>query len=401
MKVKSVQTLSLLTLVALGSILAGCSNESDPELDQSFFTRIYDNDKFNASYFPIDIKQTSDKGYLILGRRRLDESNFTGVYLLKVDALGNFASETEVPEDFVNPVGPLMVSGSSFYFFSMTTVGLQTQLVEVSEAGELGTVVDVGGSYPAAAAQDGSNFLLLNYDNGSKESVMSVVSPSGAVLASKGFTIGAGDAVEEPIINHFLRTGKQLPFLVGKSPSGLYYFNGFYNYTLSLVFTDLNEDDPQGVIQGQQENGGLSYIIPTSGGKYAVSKFNFGDNYLIPAATLNTSGVSSSTDLAGNYLPELVPDAPVKILKAIVEGQELVIYASNTRSRQIALYAYTTSDGKLAGSRYLGFSNPFEVAALMTTQDNGLIVCGTTYLAGRFPRICLFKLPAEELAKSF
>jgi hypothetical protein len=387
-------------ILAFAVFLFACSNESDPIADQSYFTRIYDNDKFNASYFPIDIKQTTDKGYLILGGRRIDESNFTGIYLLRVDAFGNFISEIEV-EDLVNPVGPLLSSNGKFYFFSMTSVGLQTQLVELSETGEVGNIIDVGGSYPAAAAQDGANFLLLNYDIGSKESVMSVVNPSGGILSTKGFTIGAGDAVEEPIITHFLRTGKQLPFQVGKTASGLYFFNGFYNYTLSLVFTDLNQDNPQGVIQGQQDKGGLSYVIPTTGGKYAAAKFNFGDNYLMPAVTLNTSGVSSSTDLVGNYLPELVPDAQVKIMMANIDGQEQVLYASNTRSRQIALFSYSPSDGKLLGSRYLGFSNPFEVAAMITTEDKGLIICGTTYLAGRFPRICLFKLSAEELAKSF
>ncbi|MFZ6002142.1 MAG: hypothetical protein ACOYW3_16635, partial [Bacteroidota bacterium] len=297
---------SYLFLSAALLFASSCTEESDPVLDESIFTRIYDNNKFNTSYSPIDIKQTSDKGYLILGSRRLAESNFSGIYLLKVDAQGAVVSEQELDEAMVNPVGPLLVSGDKFYFFCMTTVSLQTQLAEVSQSGELGTVKDVGGSYPAAAAADGANFILLNYDHEAKESVVSVINPAGSVLASQGFTIGAGDAVEEPIIDHFLRTGKQLPFLVGKSGS-LYYFNGFYNYTLSLVFTNLNSDTPQGVVQGQQDKGGLSSVMPLSGGKFAAARFNFGDNYLLPSVSLSSSGVSSSIDLVGNYLPELVP----------------------------------------------------------------------------------------------
>ncbi len=58
-----------------------------------------------------------------------------------------------------------------------------------------------------------------------------------------------------------------------------------------------------------------------------------------------------------------------------------------------------TPDG--LGSRYLGFSNPYEIAAMTTTSDGGLAVCGITYVAGRFPRICLFKISGAELAKSF
>ena len=389
-----------LILFVILTLLASCSNESDPVADKSNFTKIYDNNKFSASFYPIDMKQTPDGGYLILGGMRLEDSNFSGVYVMKVDEFGTFVTDKEMESDFVNPVG-LLESNSKYYFFAMTPVGLQTQLFEVSESAEVSSPIDVGGSYPSAAAQDGTNFILLNYDNENKESVISVVTPTGQVSKSKGFSIGAGDSVEEPIINHFLRTGRQLPFQVGKNASGQYYFNGFYNYTISLVFTDLAADEPQGVIQGQQDDGGLSQVLSLSGNQYATSRFNFGDNYFLPKTTLNANGVTSSIDLGGNSLPELTPNAPVKIIKAIIAGKEQLIYASNTKSGQIALYAYDQTTGEFVGSHYLGFSNPFDLASLIVTADGGLAVCGTTFVAGRFPRICLFKLSAEEFSKAF
>jgi len=306
----------LLLFIALIAFVA-CSNDSDPAADKSNFTKIYDNNKFSASYYPIDMKQTPDGGYLILGGMRLEDSDFSGVYIMKVDESGTFISDKELESDFVDPVG-LLESNSKYYFFAMTPVGLQTQLFEVDDSGETNTPMIVGGSYPSAVAQDGNNFILLSYDNGNKESVVSVVTPAGQVSKSKGFSIGAGDAVEEPIINHFLRTGRQLPFQVGKTTSGQYFFNGFYNYTISLVFTDLTADEPQGVVQGQQANGGLSQVFPLSGGKFATSRFNFGDNYFLPNVSLNANGVTSSTDLGGNTVPELMPNAPVKIIKATI-----------------------------------------------------------------------------------
>lgn len=390
----------LLALATITLLFIGCSNDSDPAADKASFTRIYDNNKYNASYFPIDVKQTPDGGYIILGGRRIEDSNFSGIYLMKVDEFGGFISEQEVDENFVNPIGPLLESGGNYFFFCMSSVGLQTQLFQVDAEAALSNPVSIGGSYPAAAAIDGNNFLLLSYDNFNKASVVSVVTPTGSITQSKSFSIGAGDAVEEPIINHFLRTGKQIPFLVGKAGTQ-YYFNGFFNYTLSLCFTNLVADDPQGIVQGQQDDGGVSQVMPLDGGKFALTRFNFGDNYLIPNVTLNTSGISSSTDLGGNPFPELISNATVKILRATIGTKKVAIYGSDTRSKQIALFGYDEGTGEFIGSKYLGFSNPFEIAALAPTVDGGLVICGTTYVAGRFPRICIFKLSKDQVTESF
>ncbi len=391
----------ILLIVSYLLLVVGCSNESDPVSDKSNFTRIFDNDKFNASFYPLDLKQTADGGYLILGGRRIQESNFLGIYIMKVNEFGDFISEQEVDAQFVNPIGPLMENNGSYYFFCMTSVGLQTQLLKFDSEGTLSEPIVIAGSYPAAAAKDGNNFILLSYDNFNKQSVVSVITPSGSIIQSKGFGIGAGDSVEEPIISHFLRTGTQFPFLVGKTKSGQYYFNGFYNYTLSMVFTNLIDEDPQGVVQGQQDDGGISQAVSLDGGKFALARFNFGDNYYLPNSSLNTSGITSSLDLGGNPLPELIANAPVRIVNITVGTKKILLYGSNTKSTQIVLYGYDESNGEFIGSRYLGFSNPFEIASIVSTSDGGLAVVGTTYVAGRFPRICLFKLSNEEVIQSF
>src|SRR6266850_2679611 len=321
-------------LVVLAALGGSCSNKSDPAADKANFTRIYDNNKFEASYFPIDITQTPDGGYLILGGRRLDNSNFSGVYLMKVDELGAFVSEKEVDSNNIDPIGPILTANGKYYFFCMTQVALQSQLIEMDANAEITQIINVGGTYPAAAASDNGNFLLLSYDNVNKKSVVSVVSPSGSVSGSQGFSIGQGDAVEAPIIDHFIRNGRQFPFQVGKALSGQYFFNGYFNYTFSLVFTDLASASPLGVVQGQQAEGGLSQVVPLTGNTYATARFNFGDNYLLPVATLNSSGISSSVDLGGNSFPELTANAPVKIVLTTINAKDIIVYASNTHSKQ-------------------------------------------------------------------
>ena len=379
--------------------IAACSNENDPVADKANFVRIYDNNNFNTSYSPLDLRQTPDGGFLILGSRRIENSNFSGIYILKVNEFGEFVNEIEVESDHVSPAPQLLESAGSYYFFCMTPVGLQAELIKLDAAGNIEQVSPVGASYPLAAASDNANFILLSYDNTNKQSVVSVVNSSGVVSTSKGYTIGAGDEVEGPIIGHFIRTGRQYPFQVGKTLSGLYFFNGFYNYTFSFVFTNLSQDNPP-VIQGQQDDGGISQATQIDNSKFAIARFNFGDNYFIPNTTLNTSGISSSSDLGGNILPELVTNAPVKILKHPLGSKSVLIYGSNTKNNQIGLYIYDQATGQFLGSMYLGFSNSFEVSGIIPTSDNGIAVSGQTYLAGRLPRICLFKISEAELLKS-
>lgn len=391
----------LLLLFLSVILIVSCVEETSSEFDQKSFTKIYDNNLFTTNYFPIDMVQTEDGGYLILGGRRLENSNFTGIYLMKADKEGNFVSDVEVEESFVNPIARLAYINNTYRLFCMDPLTLQVHMAKTDANLEAVNIEPVNGalSYPCAAQVDGNTFVLLSYDHEEKNSVLTVLDTNSNVTQSKEFSIGAGDQVEEPIINHFIRTGRQYPFETGRIPGGLYYFNGFYNYTFSLVFSNLNQDEPNGVIQGIQDDGGLSAVQPLSATKFAAARFNFGDNYLLPNTTLTSTGVSSSVDLGGNTLPELEPNARVKILRTSIHNKNVLVYGSNTRSKQIGLYFYDEATGTFITSKYLGFSNPFEIAQVISTEDGGLAVCGTTYVAGRFPRICLIKLHPDDLQK--
>jgi hypothetical protein len=391
-------------IVLVASLFSSCSEESNPTFDTDNFTSIFDNNKFDASYFPIDIRQTPDGGYLILGGRRLTDSNFTGIYLLKADQFGNFVKEIEVDKTSVNPIGRFTEYDGKYYFFCMDPISQAAQLADVDADLALVTITPVQGglTYPAATSFADNRFVLLSYNDESKESVISLVSVSGGVEKSKGYSIGIGKDIEEPIINHFIRTGRQYPFEVGRIAStGVYFFNGFFNYTFSLVFTNIASDDPLGVVQGNQDDGGFSAVTSLGGSKFASARFNFGDNFILPNKELSTTGPpTSSTDLGGYSLPEMVENANVHILRATIDSKNVLIYGTDTKSKQIGLLFYEEATGTFMSSRYLGFSNPFEIANLTQTADGGLAICGTTYLAGRFPRICIFKLSKEKLSEN-
>jgi hypothetical protein len=396
-------TLRSLTLYILAIVgFVSCSEESNPKLDEEIFTKIYDNKKFYATYSPIAIVQTPDEGFLMLGEKTHEDTTiYHDIYLIKVDKSGNFVKEQEVDKASVNPIAELMEFQAKYYFFCMDEASKEAQIAEVDANLEAITVNTVNGvGYPLAARLVDNNFLLLSYSNVDKVSRVSFVNNTGNVSASKNFSIGAGDDVEEPIIDHITHTGQHFPFDVGKFSNGLYYFNGFYNYTFSLVlFSSFDEDSaPVSVIQGNQDDGGFSGVSQLAGGKFALARFNFGDNYFIPNASLSLSGFSSASDINGYSLPELVANTKVRIMNVSINNKNVLIYAADTKSKQIGLYAYD-DQGAFLGSDYLGFSNPFELGNFIQTSDGGLAVAGTTYIAGRFQRICLFKLSKDQLNK--
>ncbi|MBT1686581.1 hypothetical protein [Dawidia soli] len=424
MQQSTIRTSLLLLLVA--PLMMMCGEEPDPRTEAQKFVSIYDNNQLDAVYFPIDVKQTADGGYLMLAAKgtitpgaTTGNPNFYYTYLLKADKNGNFVSENELESNFVSPVGDLAAIDNRYYFFCRDSKTFLSKLIAVDEDGNLLSGKDIqyfneagqeqlSITYPAAAGVDVNekSLILMGYDNKARKSVIVKMDTSGATNGSsfKGFEIGAGGdkEVEAAIIDHFTKGGRRLPFQAGRIPGGPYYFNGFYNYSLSLCFTNFQGDAPMGVVLGQQYKGGVSALAPLGNNQIALASFNFGENFFLPRQEVAPTVQANISALNPNgfSLPELTPNAFVKILHTTLHEKNVVIYASTTQSRQIGLYFYNADTGAFMSSRYLGFSNPYEVSSLIATADGGLAVCGTTYVAGRFSRVCLFKLSKGEISEN-
>lgn len=394
-------------------ILSACLEESSGELDKKAFTKIYDNSEFYSSFYAIDMKQTTDGGYLILGGKTSvvkedgESQNVNsplGIYLLKVDESGNMVTELELEETYVYPIGNLNQIGDSFYFFCMDA-SMNAFLVNVDQLAEFADVLTLSTtlSLPLASSSDNAgSLLLLSYDNSTQESVMSKVSATGTVSNESRFYTGAESPIDNLVIQHANREGTQFPFAVGQTSSGMYFFNGFRDYTFALVFTNLGgNEDFSAVVNGQQENAGFSCVLPIEGETFAISTYSFGFNFLLPNATIETDDgeFTSVTNIQSDAysFPELESNARVKAIRAVVDGTNVIIFGSNTKSGQIGLYIYDEATGEFLSSKYLGYSNPFEIAALVQTAQGDLVVSGTTYIAGRLPRFCLIKVPKNEI----
>jgi len=383
------------TLLLLLFVYWGCDISNNDIQPDKTFVKIYDDNRFEQEYYPIDIAQTPDNGFLILSELKFDQSLFTSVYILKTDAMGNMIAAVQMDDPYVNAVAGWSEINGTFYFICMDANNLSCQLVPVDDAGTPGTPVPIGGlTYPLVARQDDNNVTLLSFDNSNSESVISVISANGQVTKQASYSIGAGVDVEKPIIDHLTRNGARLPFTVGKTTDGKYYFNGFYNYTFSLVFTNFSSS-PTGVCQGQLSQGGISAVASLGNDVFGVARFNFGASYINPQVGISSTSITSSIDLGGNTFPELESGSRVQMLN-ITENKKW-LYGSNTQSKQLVLYGFDQETSNITRISYLGNGNPYSFASFTNTKDGGIAVLAETAIEGRFPRIALFKRDKEFL----
>ena len=374
--------------------LMACSDDTLSPSD-SFF-KIYDNSNFDLSYHPIDVVETVD-GFIVLSGTELSNTDFQGVQLIKIDEEGDFVSEAAL-NNYVAPVGDIFMLDSITYFFAMNPTTLQAVLIGVNPQLEVTIEDPIGGlNYPLASSLTSSNeLLLLSYDPVNLNSQISLIGLDGSFIGGTSYSIGAGSDVEQDVVNHLLQVGQPLPFFCGELSSGNYFFNGFYNFSFSLVFTSFGAT-PGGVIQGQATSAGIREVLPLSGNVFAIAGFQFDENYQLSSISIDPASISSSVDLYPGDIAELKPYTPSKIISYTSSSGNYTVFASETKSRQIILHFYDASTGQIAGVKNIGFLNPFTLASIKATGDNSLTVLGTTFAAGRFERIALTKLSASEI----
>jgi len=369
-------------------------NEIEPGLS---FTKIYNSSSFTESYDPLDVVALPDSAYLILS-----STNSWNIHLLKVDSEGELIWTQDLDEPYVNALPQLYQQENRTYLVCMDELQLGTYVLEVNAAdGSTEEVFqDRELTYPLAAHLAGDHsWLIQSYNREARKTTITEIDAEFSQQWQQEFDIL--EDVEEKIVKHLTRTGDRLPFFngyaQGNGNAGFYYFNGFNNYTMALTFLNPSDGEALGVMNGFRDLGYVNAANGLSNGVMALSKNSYGDNYLAPFSQINERTVSSSSDLEANNFPEIAPEAPVILKTFELVGDEVSFYATHSKSNRIMLYAYSATDGSLLGVEYLGQSSPYEIANILQTGDGGMLVLGKTYVAGRFARICLFKLTEEEV----
>jgi len=384
-------------VVILLIFLGSCDIQDNTVEPSDVFTRVYNTDNYTDAFYPVSIAQTADSGYLILGGKEVLDTQFLSAYLIKVDVEGNFVWEQSPGENYVNPLAGLSLSGNSYRFFCMDKQNLGTYLVRVDDlSGGFTEIGYLGGlQYPLAANTIGTDgYVVQGYNREDEKTVMARLNQNAVAVWQEEYD--TFEDVEEDIVKHLIRTSRPLPFMTGSTGNSLF-FNGFYNYSFSMGFVNAADGTLTGVINGPGVDDAISAAMPISGNEFAMARYSYLENQVIPSYDINVNSIQVTGDLEGLTFDELSQRAKFCIKKINVEGKSLTIYGTETKSGQILLLAYDLADQSLVGTRYVGHGQPYQMADFASTKDGGLIVLASTQITGRFPRLALFKLSKQDL----
>jgi len=382
--------------IILVLLLISCQEENAIKGDG--FLRVLDDRDIDVSYNPIGITETADGNFMLLTQQHLSGQTFPLATVFMLDDQGNFVSSNSLDTDLGEPIGKLMQIGVNNYFFAMRSADYQCFLATIDEQGIITTDEIAGLTFPLAASVINDQFILQTYDAVNFNTVLSIVNENGTVSNSASYTIGAGNDAQQLILDHFFEEGRELPFFTGITASGSYYFNGIYNFTFSLVFSDLGAA-PSGVLQGQGDFGGLSSFLSINTSSSALVGFQYADNFYQSNSNVSETAISSSINYFDSDIQELSIKANSALDIITIGGTNYLILGSETESRQVVIYFIDLSTNLLKAVEYVGYVNPYSFSDLNVTADNDLLITGSFYANGRFERPFVKKFASEELVQ--
>ncbi|HEX8548213.1 MAG TPA: hypothetical protein VF691_14725 [Cytophagaceae bacterium] len=369
-------------------------NEVSPS--ESYF-RIFDNNKIGGNLYPIDIQQNADGGFTILG-----SANLWDTYIIQTDAFGKITFDS-VYAQYVNPVGDLAQSAdrSSCTFFAMDRISRGTYLLKINAAGfKLDTVnffPQLSFLLHSSPTPDGGYIVESSAIRSDDDIRILVAKLSSQHQVEWDNEYDALENISDKIYGHVYRRGVRYPFKTGFISNSLgYYVNIFKEYRLTTQFIDLAGND-KGQLDGYQYQGGVSAIQHYSENTFTLAGFTLEKSYILPMQNVDANATQSLSSLPARELFDVDSRAEVVMKSIQIGGKSIVIYGSTTKNKRIILQGYDPTTGNFIGQKYIGSGFGYELGNFVTTNDGGLAVLAKTNIAGRYDRLCLFKLSQSDI----
>ncbi len=392
----------LIPVLCMVLCVASCDIKKSDTDPSASFTAVYDHPDMDLSFYPIDMVQTSDGGFLVLSvYTDTALSTFPLIRLMKTDKSGTLVREELVDEAYCSAVPSLVKNGNVWQFVCMDAVNQNVKLMEVIEdLSGIAEVSELAGKYPLYLYADSQHdFVVLSFDRIARTSVLTKYTDDGAQLWQVSFNII--EDYKNQVETHLKKGNRQFPFFITQagSPSLTHYLvNCFYNYTMTLLFAGQTSGSRTGQLNTYQDDAAISSIAFLDNSRFTVSRYYMGANYVFPSVELDMNDTQGADTFEDIELPELTADAAVKSMITTINDKEVVVLASQTKSNRLLLYFFDKAEGTLLTTRHLASTNPVKIAGLISTSDNGLAVLAQTFVAGRFPRTAIFKVSPEDIS---
>lgn len=389
------------------------------------FSKIYDRpDK--ATYTAVDIKQTDDGGYIILGKQKKEEPR---PYVLRLDREGSvlwetsyddfvsrdnpkngdFVEQEEELDSYIEPISDILIFGKEYYIFcslmkrSEDPDLIYLALLKLSETEHSPSAVQLTSKFgdyfvvPMDAKTTADGHILLFALNVLDNNI------SFQKINCEGFSIWENNAFLFDVVcsNQYPVIDNRYNFIEpAENPDNNgYYFHGYYNSNIS--YPDCFKI--------------MWFKPPLESQKSTIKEWNMADRPFIAMAWSNgklfgarldnntirfvVNSELNKEDIEAHEIEqlELRESSTVCIKSMDVNNRPVVFFVGSAKSNRIVLYTYNLSDGRFSPKKYFGHTHIYEASALIETIDNGLAILGTTYVAGQLGRLCLFKLSKTDL----
>ncbi|MCU0390809.1 MAG: hypothetical protein MUE81_06790 [Thermoflexibacter sp.] len=399
--------ISRIAICLLWCLLTACNENTNISPSKSF-NKIYNESSF-SDFQAIDVVQTQDEGYIILGTIENSFAEQNDVpYILRIDKEGNYLWDTKLDkqlEAYISPIPNLKANQGNYHFFCFKKEGLKPALLKINDESKKVEEVRVYGQMSGDLAyvsdtQDNGMLLTLlsescNPDNDlqTRNIELFKLSPTFDIQWRNCYPYSIfvpRDPVSRRVNYNFFINGNF-------NASGReYFFTTFLGQDNStiLIFTD-----HQGKVQGEAR---LPFVINSmahiNNNQFAMTFVKQKDLNIMSNAVFNLNS-QTSPNLIGSTFHEINSQARAITKKMTLANKEVTIIASTLENIPIRIYAFdakvTTTD-LLRGSLTLGRGNPYEIADVIPSADGGLTIVANTLVGDRFKRIAVLKVSATD-----
>jgi hypothetical protein len=386
--------------VFLWLCFVSCDRKSPGINSVEGFMRIYDKPD-TTSYTAIDIKEVMD-GYTILGT--VDNSP----YLMKVDKQGNFLTDTgkEVFIGYTNPLN-LIILNQEYYFFcnkpSIHQIPIALlKLVEINNNPEEVVLHDnllfenvIVAPLHASKPSDNTIFLMA-FDEDRKWNFVIKINSKGQGIWRRDF--GLNDVCYSQYVGivdkrqHFtgIVTNGENNFYYTHTYSRRAFFNEYFTcFWINILDPDIGKPP-------------LPYELSLIPVPKPLISLDW-DGVDLSGAFIDNNVISLivNSDInnleKGQRQSELIPSKAVFTRRMRLNNKEIAFFVGSSKNNKIVLYCYNRATETRLNKKYFGHTHIYEASGLITTDEGGLAILGTTFVAAHLGRICLFKLSREEL----